>query len=385
MLPPLFAFMSQFISAVLGASKLWQGHIQDQKLDLLRQDFDVMQGGLADLQNSVGILKASTALLGVGTVAEVALSTASLHQIIKLRKEVKQARKEIQDGFTDLKMLLSGQGQEILIHIDKVSEDIKFNQQKLMMTQAYGQFRQGLSLILKAILCEEVQIREGVLHNALQLLTNALATYDNPDLYEKSSAIAHLRRAECAWAMEQTITLIFQLQQQHSVVIQNLEQLQEKIVKDALIIIEKCASEQELALIFPELLRIQQCDMKAVALWKERVEKFKDTLIDETEDLFNTSPDLEEQYQDMEDHTELPEDIFYRNLLRTSHFRSLLDQLRFMFKPSIRREQENFIEKQVAISGHQSLIPQDWSQVPDQVVANLYWYIQSFEQVATVS
>jgi hypothetical protein len=372
----------KFVSIILKIIEV----MEERKLDLdLKELSKEVQKGFTDLQNSVGILQASTALFGVGAIAGVAFSAANLHQIMRLRKEVKQARIEIHDGFTDLKLLLNDQGKEILSHINRVSEDIKFNQQKLMMIQAYGQFKQGLGLISKALLCENPQLREGILHNALNLVANALATYKNPDLYEKTSAIAYLRRAECSWAMEQTVALIFQLHQQPNIVIQDLKNLQETILRDSLIIIDRCASEAELALIFPELLRIQQCDMKVLTLWQEKVEKTGNMSTDNIEDLFSTSPRSEAHNQDLEDFVELPEDVVYRNLLRTSHFHSLLDQLRFIFKSSIRQEQEDFIERQVAISGHQSLIPQDWSQIPDQVVANLYWYLQSFEKVATVS
>ncbi len=53
------------------------------------------QAGLQSLQTSVGVLQATTALIGVGTVASVALGAINLHQTLKLREEVKQMRLEV--------------------------------------------------------------------------------------------------------------------------------------------------------------------------------------------------------------------------------------------------------------------------------------------------
>jgi uncharacterized protein (UPF0254 family) len=43
-------------------------------------------------------LQATTALIGVGTLAGVGLGAVNLHQTLKLRKEVEQMRFEIKNG-----------------------------------------------------------------------------------------------------------------------------------------------------------------------------------------------------------------------------------------------------------------------------------------------
>ena len=51
-------------------------------------------------------LQATTAFIGVGTVAVGVLSAVNLQQTLKLRKEVGQLRIEVKDGFIDLKQAL---------------------------------------------------------------------------------------------------------------------------------------------------------------------------------------------------------------------------------------------------------------------------------------
>ncbi len=75
--------------------------------------FTAVLGSLQSLQTSVGVLQATTALIGVGTVAGVALTAVNLHQTLKLRKEVEQMRLEVKNGFIDLKQALKDQGAEI--------------------------------------------------------------------------------------------------------------------------------------------------------------------------------------------------------------------------------------------------------------------------------
>lgn len=62
-----------------------------------------MSDGITAIQQNLGVLQATTALIGVGMIANIAISAASLHQILKLREDVRQMRIEIKDGFIDLK------------------------------------------------------------------------------------------------------------------------------------------------------------------------------------------------------------------------------------------------------------------------------------------
>ena len=92
----------------------------------IQYDIKGMSDGIIAIQQNLGVLQATTALIGVGTIANIAISAASLHQILKLREDVRQMRVEIKDGFIDLKKALKDQGTEILNHIDAVVADIKF-------------------------------------------------------------------------------------------------------------------------------------------------------------------------------------------------------------------------------------------------------------------
>jgi hypothetical protein len=95
-----------------------------------------MHGGfqaVQAVQASLGVLQATTAVIGVGTVAGVALSAVNLWQTLKLRQDVKQLKLDVRDGFIDLKKALKDQGKEIIQHIDEVAQDIKFEQHRLVL------------------------------------------------------------------------------------------------------------------------------------------------------------------------------------------------------------------------------------------------------------
>lgn len=64
------------------------------------------------MQSTLGVLQASTAVIGVGTAVGVGLAAVNLWQTFKLRKDVKQLRLEVKDGFIDLKVALKDQGSE---------------------------------------------------------------------------------------------------------------------------------------------------------------------------------------------------------------------------------------------------------------------------------
>ncbi|MFM6400513.1 MAG: hypothetical protein ACKPFF_27880, partial [Planktothrix sp.] len=106
---------------VIKAGKMYQNH----------QEFQSILGQLNGLQSSLGVLQATTAVIGVGVVATAALSAVNLWQTLKLREDVKQLRLEIKDGFIDLKQALRNQGLEVIQQIDQVAQDITFNQHRL--------------------------------------------------------------------------------------------------------------------------------------------------------------------------------------------------------------------------------------------------------------
>jgi len=99
------------VQMAMGGLQMYQTH----------RGFTKVLGGIAEIQQTLGVLQATTALIGVGTVANLAIGAVSLHQILQLREDVRQMRVEIKDGFIDLKQAFKNQGVEILNHIDQVA------------------------------------------------------------------------------------------------------------------------------------------------------------------------------------------------------------------------------------------------------------------------
>jgi len=67
---------------------------------------DVIQYGLNSLSANVGILSASTAVIGVGVVAIGALSAVNLHQTLKMREDIKELKLTVTHGFISIEALL---------------------------------------------------------------------------------------------------------------------------------------------------------------------------------------------------------------------------------------------------------------------------------------
>ncbi|MBD2776876.1 hypothetical protein [Iningainema tapete] len=331
------------------------------------------------LQNSVGVLQATTALIGVGTVASVVLSAVNLHQILKLREDVKQLRVEVKDGFIDLKQALKDQGAEIIKRIDQVAQDIKFEAHRLVLIQAYGKFQQALKLIKTALSSEDISIRNATLGHAQIMLSHALADYNSPHLLSETCAAGHLRRMECAWAIEQTFALTYQLQNQSAAVCDLLANLQDKISQDCLTVIEQCESEEELDFLFPEINRICNHDLPVLSSWQNHADWMRTLSPDERQFLAISDiqyADILDTNQDSAIVKEAEELLLYKNLKQKSHYLSLRDQLLFIIKPSLRTNHESYITQQATASGYKGLAPSNWQEIPDLTVANLYWYFK---------
>ncbi len=93
---------------------------------------------------------------------------------------------------------------------------------------------------------QDANRRNAQIDLAKGMLFKALADYDNPQLLEETCAAGLLRRRECAWAIEQAIAMTYQLQGADEVVSDRLSHLQVKIRQDALTVIDRCESEEEL-------------------------------------------------------------------------------------------------------------------------------------------
>lgn len=339
-----------------------------------------MHRGFQAVQASLGVLQATTAVIGVGTVAGVALSAVNLWQTLKLRQDVKQLKLDVRDGFIDLKKALKDQGTEIIQHIDEVAQDIKFEQHRLVLVQAYGQFLEATKLMKTAMSCKDASIRNADLANARQTLSEALGDYNNPRLLSETCAAGQLRRHECAWAIDQTIALSYQQQNELAAVSDRLSHLQDKIRQDALTVIERCETEDELDFLFPELTRIHDHDLLVLESWQNQVDWMRslppsEVKLLQSADFSNSdataTPDASADPNVL---AEPPEQILYENLKQKSHPASLLDQLQFMIKPKLRQESETYITQQAAIAGYKTLVPANLEKASNLAVANLYWY-----------
>jgi len=371
-LQPLIA-ATQLISAPV---QMFQTH---RGFQLTYKKLDAVQASLQALQNSVGVLQTTTALIGVGTVVGVALSAVNLHQTLKLRQDVQQLRLEVKDGFIDLKHALKDQSEENKRLFEQIAQNIKFEAHKLVLKRAYGQFQQALKLIKAALLTEDLNTRNITLGNAQLLLANALADYNEPHLLEATCAAGHLRRVECAWAIEQTMALTFQLQNAPAAVSDRLSCLQDKIRQDSLTVIERCESDEELDFLFPELTRIHGHDLPVLESWQNQVNWIQTLSPDDRQQLASSDISSADGSDSNEQPTivaEPEEQLLYENLKQKSHYHSLRDQLKFMVKPDLRRTHESYISQQAIATGYKALAPSNWETIPDLTVANLYWYFK---------
>ncbi len=348
--------------------------------------------GFQAVQASLGVLQATTTLIGVGTFAGVGLSAVNLHQTLKLRQDVKQLKLEVRDGFIDLKQALKSQGTEIIQRLEEVAQDIKFEQHRLELIKAYGRFLEATKLMKIAMSCQDVSIRNGDLANARQMLAEALADYNNPRLLSETCAAGQLRRLECAWAIEQTIVLSYQLQDEPAAVSDRLFDLQAKIRQDTLTVIDRCETEDELDFLFPEITRIHDHDLAVLESWQNHVDWMRTLPTSELKLL--QSAELDNSEITVNSDTNLttniitvpPEQLFYENLKQKSHPASLRDQLTLMMKPSLRQEFAAYISKQSTIAGYKTLVSANLQKASDLAVANLYWYfkVRDEEEAATV-
>ena len=214
-------------------------------------------------------------------------------------------------------------------------------------------------------------------------IANALADYNEPHLLEATCAAGHLRRVECAWAIEQTMAVTFQLQNAPAAVSDRLSHLQDKIRQDSLTVVERCESQEELDFLFPELARIHSLDLPVIESWQNQVDWIQTLSPDEQQLLASSDIPTVASSDGNEESAivaEPEEQLLYENLKPKSHYLSLRDQLKFMIKADLRREHESYISQQAPASGLKALAPSNWQAIPDLTVANLYWYFKGKQQ-----
>ena len=347
-----------------------------------RQGFQSVQAGLQTVQANLGVLQTMTALTGIGVVANVAISAASLWQILKLREDVKSQRLEMQEGFLDLKYVLSDQGIAIRQKIDDAVQDIEFRQHCQALAQAYGKFLEATRQMQITMLCEDLNIRNVELANIRQTLSHALADYKNPHLLPETNAVTQLRRSECVWTIEQTIAVTYQLQNQPEALSNCLDQLQDRICNDLLAVVERCESEDELDIIFPEITRIHEQDLVVLTLWQEQVD-WQRSLSPSEQNLLQAVNDSQSGVAQSSVPMDLSipvEQSLYDTLKQKSHFSALRDALRLMLQSETRRDYEAYVSQQAEQAGHKALVVENLQQMSALSVANLYWYFQVRDQ-----
>ncbi|MEH2233633.1 MAG: hypothetical protein V7K71_29005 [Nostoc sp.] len=341
-----------------------------------QQGFTAVLNGLQTIQTSLGVLQATTALIGVGTIAGVALTAVNLHQTLKLRKEVEQLRLEVKNGFIDLKQALKDQGVEIRQIIEQVAQDIKFEQHRTALVRAYGVFIQAMNRFRSAMQLQDFSRRNAEIDGVRGMLFAALADYSNPHLLEETCAASQLRRLECAWAIEQVIVATYQVQNEVSAVSDRLSHLQDKICQDALTVINRCESHDELDFLFPEIIRIKNHDLAALNSWQNHVDWVRSLPSSELKFLSSADFNSPETHYSTINVAEPPEQLVYESLAEKSHFYSLRDQLLFIFEPELRREYEFYISEQAVNTGYKTLVTSNLQQASDLTVGNLYYYFK---------
>jgi glutaredoxin-related protein len=368
---PLFAIPD----FVLGVAQMVQTDIDFKKT---WKKLDVIQYGLNSLSANVGILSASTAVIGVGVVAIAAMSAVNLHQTLKMREDIKELKLTVTHGFISIEALLKDQKADVIAEIKLLADSIHFEHHRLILSQAYEKFAMAQRLIQSALLMEDKHTRNSTLTSAQNILATALADYNNPELFKATCAVGYLRRVECAWAIEQTISLTYQLLNEPASVSNSLSHLQERIRQDILTVIERCTKD-EIDFIFPEITRIYNQDLAVLNYWQNQVDWMLSLSADERQQLASLNmknTPVSKTHEEVAIVAEPAEIALYQNLQQKSHFKSLRDQLRFLIKPSLRQQHESYISQKANTSGYKALAPSSWQEVNDLTVANLYWYFQ---------
>jgi len=227
----------------------------------------------------------------------------------------------------------------------------------------------------------DVHARTAAYAGIQGILVKALADYNNPKIYQNNSAVGRLRRLECAWAIYQTITMIYQLQGAPAdIVSDRLSSLHRQISEELVNLIDLCESQEELDFLFPEIARIHGHDLVALKAWQEQVDLMPSLSSEDLKELdIAVSQKLltaNNQKQEVTALAEPPEQLIYNQLRQKSHFLSLRDQLSFLFKPELRKDYESYISQQAKKSGYQGLAPSNWQEITNLTVANLYWYFK---------
>lgn len=338
--------------------------------------------GFQAVQTSLGVLQATTAVIGVGVAAGVALSAVNLHQTLKLKKAVERLEVKVENGFINLEQLLKGQGAEIKQLISEVVADIKFENHRLVLVRAYGLFNQAIQRMRSALQLQDINRRNAEIDAARGMLFEALADYRNPQLLSETCAAGQLRRLECSWTIEQSIIATYQVQNEYGAAGDRISQLQQQIRQDGLGIIQCCDSDDELDFLFPEITCIHDRDLVLLETWQNQIEWMKALPPSELKQLQSADFSKSDSAVKVEKNSAatalaIPdEQLFYENLKPKSHFYALRTQLEWMLDRQRREEYEDYIIEQGELGGHTSLVSSNLEKASDLAVANLFWYFK---------
>ncbi|MFB2835872.1 hypothetical protein [Floridanema evergladense] len=339
-----------------------------------------VDNNLRGINDNLAVLQSTTGLIGLGTGAGVTISAVNLYQTIKLRQEVKELKLKVHAGFINLEEALKDQGKEVIEQIHKVAADVKYQNHLTILKRAYGHFIEAVNWLRDAARLPDPHARSAAFAGINGMLHTALADYNNPKIYEHNNVAGRLRRMECAWAIYQTITMIYQLQGAPDVVSDRLFSLHRKIRTELLHLIDLCESQEELDFLFPEIARIHNHDLAALKLWQEQVDLMRSLSPADLKELENACSEklltTNNQKPEVTALAEPPEQLLYNQLREKSHFLSLRDQLRFVIQPESRKEHESYISQQAKSSNYHGLAPSNWQEITDLTVANLYWYFK---------
>lgn len=375
----------QFVAHAIGAV------VQNGPLSPLVFPMELIMGGLQMYQNhlgfkaieaSLGVLQATTAVIGVGTAAGVALSAVNLYHTLKLKQAVERLEIKVENGFISLEQILKDQGTEIKQLIYQVLEEIKFEQHRLVLVQSYGQFTQAIQMLQSALKIPNINDRNANIVVARGMLFQALANYRNQQILDQTSAPGQLRRLECCWAIEQSIIGTYQVQNELEAAGDRIFQMQQQIREDSLKVIASCNSDEELDFLFPEITRIYNHDLVGLDIWQNQIEWAKTLPQSELKELQTANfskGSFSTNSNEKSDPTVLPipdEQLIYEQLRLKSHSSALRTQLELMLIPQQRREYEAYIQEQGKTAGHKSLVPSNLEKASLFAIANLYHYFK---------
>ena len=356
----------------MGAGQLYQGHRALQ--------------GIKALSASVATLQATTAVIGVGVVGVAALSAVNLWQTLKLRKDVQQMRVEVREGFIDLKQVFADQGNEIIEHIQHVSEDVEFRAHRTILARAYGLFEKALNRLGSAVTIQDVRARNDEIQFARDMMFQALSDYDNSQLMSGIGSVAYVRRRECVWAIEQAIAMTYQMQGEWQTVGDRLANLDATIHHDAIATLDQAKTVDELDFLFPELTRIHSHDLVAINAWKDHIEWSKELSSEEMKQL-NALIANEVEDEESNVTTEDPsnddkplEYIIYEEAKSSSIPEALHNSLVYSFSPERRRQGEEDIAERAALESLRAFSPHTLSNASPLAVANLELYFATRDE-----